>query len=313
MLVFNNQQQCSFDEIASYGPKFYLNVKEMVAIYKFAGYSLDMIAEDLESLMAHQFIEYMDSESLSRVENFLGIIENKKLTLSERKTIVKASLKSPGKMSKSKIISIVNTFVESDCNVVLIDSKVKITITMTLKDNLAKYISYIRNLISKGIPAHLVLDFYGRYQGAFKTLVSGKNGIRFRMRFYPRYNLLQLQLDNSWVLDGNRNLNGYNSDNLIDFYPVKFRFQSKVTETVYQRKQVRVFMDVKKQNVFSAEKFGFETEVKENIRSIESIAFPSGVQERVTVGPIRIMNMNVLEKTWKLNGERLLDGGLSIL
>lgn len=51
MIVFHNQQKTGYEEIVSYGPRFYPQIKEMDAIYRFAGWTVDQMAADLENLI----------------------------------------------------------------------------------------------------------------------------------------------------------------------------------------------------------------------------------------------------------------------
>ena len=41
MEVFNNRQRSGYEEISSYSPKFYRQIKEMDAVYRFAGMNAD--------------------------------------------------------------------------------------------------------------------------------------------------------------------------------------------------------------------------------------------------------------------------------
>lgn len=50
--------------------------------------------------------------------------------------------------------------------------------------------------------------------------IEYENKIRFFSEFYPRFNLAVLKLDGRWKLDGGRKLNGYDSSETLDFYPV---------------------------------------------------------------------------------------------
>lgn len=159
MLVFNNQQRTGYEEIVSYAPHFYPQIKEMDAIYRFAGWTCDLMATDLEKLVAMQFIKYMDDELLARYESFIGIDRDYSKTLEERKTISLAKSNSSGKISKSKIQSIVNSFVECDCRVSLDDSD--IVVDMMFRDNPAKYMNYIREILQKEIPAHMKILYRG--------------------------------------------------------------------------------------------------------------------------------------------------------
>ena len=72
MIVFNNQQRSGYEEIASYSPRYYINIKEMDAVFRLAGWSVDLMAQDMEDMVAFQFLKYMDEEALTRYEAFLG-------------------------------------------------------------------------------------------------------------------------------------------------------------------------------------------------------------------------------------------------
>lgn len=159
MLVFNNQQRSGYEELASYGPKFYMRMREMDAIYQFAGFTADCMAFDLEELIALQFIAFMDDEALTRFEKFLSLETDKTKTLDERRLLAFASYSSAGKLSKTKISDIINSFAECVCHIILIGSTIEIN--MTFKDNPAAYMNNIRQLISKSIPAHISILYKG--------------------------------------------------------------------------------------------------------------------------------------------------------
>ena len=76
MLVFNNQQRSGYEEIASYSPRYYRSIKEMDAVFRLAGWLIDLMAQDMEDMVAFQFLKYMDDEALTRYEVFLGIAKD---------------------------------------------------------------------------------------------------------------------------------------------------------------------------------------------------------------------------------------------
>ena len=63
MLVYNNQQRSGYEEIASYSPRYYRNIKEMDAVFRLAGWLLDLMAQNMEDMVAFQFLKYMDDEA----------------------------------------------------------------------------------------------------------------------------------------------------------------------------------------------------------------------------------------------------------
>lgn len=80
------------------------------------------------------------------------------------------------------------------------------------------------------------------------------NAICFRTQFHPRYNLAYLHLDGHWPLDASKLLNGYDSENLLDFYPVDFRVKLRVVSDaqVGQRLLMQDSIAVETQEVLSA-------------------------------------------------------------
>lgn len=102
MEVFYNQARSGYEELVSYGPKFYPQIKEMDAIYRFAGWTLDQMAMDLENLISMQFVPNMTSEQLTFYEQFFRLsVEG--LSLKERRNQVFARLYGTGKLSVSEI------------------------------------------------------------------------------------------------------------------------------------------------------------------------------------------------------------------
>ena len=74
MEVFNNQQRSGYEEIVSYGPKWWTEFREMDANYRFAGWTLDLMAHWLERVVNNQFPANADERTITTVfEPALGI------------------------------------------------------------------------------------------------------------------------------------------------------------------------------------------------------------------------------------------------
>jgi len=209
--VFNNQQRSGYDEIVSYSPRYWLDIREMVAIWKFAGWTVDLMAQDMEGLEQAQFIAYMSEASIARMEKFLGIPYYPNKSLSERRAFVQAIWTKSGKMSKDKITEIINAFAECACTVELKNSE--IVINMTFTGDPSEYIDDIRTMIEGSIPAHLGLLFKGNLdQNIVFTWTNHVilNRIIHHMYFFMYYAPTDIFLDGSWYLDGSVTLkNGY--------------------------------------------------------------------------------------------------------
>lgn len=190
MMVFNNQQRSGYEEIVSYSPHYYRNIKEMDAVFRLAGWLVDFMARDMENMVAFQFLKYMDEESIARYETFLGIMRDSNKTLEERKAYINALLTGTDKFSADKIISIANQFVDCECSIQLLGAELRIS--MTFKDNEDKYIGEIRKLIRTIGPAHLRYRFSVRFcyatadeeNFAMQNMVLGKVRFVLKMPFF---------------------------------------------------------------------------------------------------------------------------------
>ena len=160
MLVFNTQQQSGYKEIASYSPRYYRSIKEMDAVFRLAGWIVDLMAQDMEDMVAFQFLRYMNDEALSRYESFLGIKKDIDKTLDERKAYVSAMLIGSGKLSADKIKTLVNQFPACVCESVILEEDVlhiDIEIFEELKGNIR---DSIYELIEQKLPAHIIMDVF---------------------------------------------------------------------------------------------------------------------------------------------------------
>lgn len=226
MLVFNNQQRSGYEEIASYSPKFYKSIKEMNAVFRLAGFTLDLMAEDLEGTVSNQFVEYMDEEAFSRYETFLGVKKDVNKTLEERKAYVNALLMGSGKISKDKIVAIVNQFADCTCDVLLDGSE--LLVNMTFTDNPEKYMDDIRNLIRDKVPLHIEIVYHGSIDMNIVVVLQNTvtvERIRHSMTFYLYSNENVDYLDGSKYLDGSMLLG-----NVLDLFPVRDRYPIEVQE-----------------------------------------------------------------------------------
>lgn len=168
MFVFNNQQRSGYEEIASYSPRYYRNIKEMDAVFRLAGWLVDFMAQDMENMVAFQFLRYMDDETLTRYEAFLGIAADRAKALDERKDYISAVLIGSGKVSADKICALVNQFAGCICeNIVLVEDMLRIRI-VAYEDRSLKLRDEIYDLIRQKVPSHINMSV------VFDRMMTGK-------------------------------------------------------------------------------------------------------------------------------------------
>lgn len=226
MLVFNNQQRSGYEEIASYSPHYYRGIKEMDAVFRLAGWIIDLMAGNMEDMVAFQFLKYMDDEALTRYEAFLGIAKDPNKTLEERKAYINAMLIGSGKLSADKIKAIIRQFVDCECNIQL--SGAELYINMTFKDNSDKYMEYIRNLIKGKVPAHIEIVYHGA-AGLDIVIqlidIVTVERMRHGMDFYLYSNGRITYLDGAMSLDGSFPLGSR-----LELFPVRDRHRIEMQQ-----------------------------------------------------------------------------------
>lgn len=110
MEIFYNLEHPNYEEIVSYGPKWWTEYREMDANYRFAGWTLDLMAYFLEQTVKNQFPSEADEKTISMLEKLLRIEYDAELTLEERRRIVSAYYSGTGHLSRSVILSLMKAY-----------------------------------------------------------------------------------------------------------------------------------------------------------------------------------------------------------
>lgn len=155
--LFNNEQRSGYEELMSYYPIFYRDVREMDAILHICGHMLDGMASAMEAIVLNRFIDTMDEEATARMEAFLYLTGNRGRPLGERKRLIHALLVGHGKMSASKIKEVVEVFTGLPAEVDFI--KEYIAIRVPLAGHYQFYLADIKSTLGKRMPAHLAFYF----------------------------------------------------------------------------------------------------------------------------------------------------------
>ena len=134
MEIFNNQQRSGYEEIVSYGPKWWTEFREMDANYRFAGWTLDLMAYWLERVVNNQFPANADERTITTVfEPALRIEPEPDETLEERRKTAAAYWSGTGKLSKTVIQSIIKAYTAArvSCGGMVLSCKSEFSATRT--------------------------------------------------------------------------------------------------------------------------------------------------------------------------------------
>lgn len=153
--VFYNREHPGKEELDSYLPKYWRDIREMEANNTFAGYTLDRMAADMEKTAKDRFFNSCSEAMLARYESFLHITPAQEAGIEDRRSIVKMKWNGGGKMTGTRIKAIVKEFTGLDCEVTF---NSRLIIEIPFYDGVN--VNMIREAISYTIPAHIAIDIY---------------------------------------------------------------------------------------------------------------------------------------------------------
>jgi hypothetical protein len=155
--VFNNQRRSGYEEVFAYGPYFYADLLEMDVNYRFAGYTLDLMAEKLETLMNDQFIDFADEQTIERWEKWLAIFPDATQSLDDRRKKVKLLRYGVSKFNGSLIKSMVMSYtgISETPSVVM---TTHLTIKAQIKSDNNVFVSDLIKQIERMKPAQILFE-----------------------------------------------------------------------------------------------------------------------------------------------------------
>ena len=166
-MLFNYPWENNAAELITFYPKYYYNVVEMLAIIQAEGAILDEFMKNAQAVFDDCFIDTMDEQTVSDLEDFLNIHLYKQRTLEERKRLLKTFFVGHGKLSADLIKQTVSAYTGTDVEVYFLPiSRTPGAAEYEPGDN-RLYINYLRGteeffylndidaLLSRLVPAHL--------------------------------------------------------------------------------------------------------------------------------------------------------------
>ncbi len=202
---FNNFEDTGYEELSSWTPSYYGEIKEADANLQFAGKTVDEMALSLEKWCLNMFIDTMDEEALSRMEVFYYLADNKTKSLSERRRLLKATQLGSGKIGRDRIGRIVESYTGVYPTFEFVHA---LKIMAGFNDEYVLAQSDLIKIIRKNLPAHIafltiftiqvIINSHDLESISIPSLAL-KTGIRMWKR---------VLLDGEYLLDGKVLLSG---------------------------------------------------------------------------------------------------------
>lgn len=153
MEIFSNRERPNYEQIVSYGPRWITEYREMDANYKYAGWTLDLMAYWLERIVSNEFPEYADEETIGMWERVLRLERAPAMSLEERRRIVEAYLAGPGKMSRSTIKALAVAYTGQECAVYWVGDRLRVQFDSG--EGITISVGTLRKILRRRLPAHI--------------------------------------------------------------------------------------------------------------------------------------------------------------
>jgi hypothetical protein len=155
MKLFDNAYHIIFDELKTWYAVDYHEVYDMVQLWRAWDKVFTGVQSGIILAVDNNFVRHADAQTVTRLEQFLGIVHTAVLTLEERREAILAFIAGQGKIGRPEIKVILSAFIQGEIDVEF-DAGV-ITITVTRSPNESAMHDEIHRALDWRIPAHLAL------------------------------------------------------------------------------------------------------------------------------------------------------------
>lgn len=288
-------------------PEYFRPILEFQEIMEAEGEAAEEVERTADRLSDNCFIQTCDEATLAYYERLLQI-SNIGATLEERRRILLLQWNMESLYTLPKLKEFLASAVGED-NYEIKCFYNEYLVKIWISSQTAVMLRNLYNSIFRMTPAHIILEVYGRYLGNYEVPIEYENQIRFSSEFYPRFNLAVLKLDGRWKLDGGRKLNGYDSNETLDFYPVAMSVSVPVAVPVQAALSGSCFNMAAEENIKAEAALNVRMEAAENVRMEQRLICQSEAEISVLQTEAFMYKKNLLDGSWKLSGSRKLDGG----
>lgn len=231
MRVFYNDERPSYEEIVSYGPKWWTEYREMDANYRFAGWTLDLMAYWLERIINNQFPACADEQAISVFERVLQIEPQPGVTLEARRKTVAAYYSGTGHLSRSVILEMIKAYTGHDGEVFW--SGQILCVLLNSNEMEFEAIKLLYKILERRKPAHIALMFHLLFMEIENKIIVDIARVRHRM-------LMDWYRDTGVLLNGKNFLDGTWQLGGIYVHPTRTRNRLEVMTQMQDDMQVTI-------------------------------------------------------------------------
>lgn len=294
-------------ELFQYFPAIIQGIREFQEIAETETPEFNRAFLDAEARLSDSFIREATARGIKRYEKMLGLASISRLTLDERRTKVLIKWNRQLPYTLRRLTEQLALWSGNEAFTVDISRFKEYELRIEIFNQTLEMLREIKEMTGEMIPANLLLFIYGRYPSKYNVPVRYENTVHIQTSFHPRYNLPFLLLDRTWKLDGSRQMSGYASDDVLDFYPVGLRLQAEAVGEIRTEERLRLAWEGRVE-ITTESALDIQMEAAEKIQTGERVRMQAESAYHIKTASY-MTKMNQTDGTWKLNGSRKLDGG----
>lgn len=159
MKFYNKVFPSSYHELITYYPRFYRDVLEMDAILRAEGWLIDGIEAGIERVFYNCFIKTADEETISKLEQFIGIEVTEGSTLEDRRNAVMSYFVGFGKVSATSIKELLSVYTSDPIDIIFepADEAKNNRLDISINRNTPEGFSVldVMKTLARRLPAHI--------------------------------------------------------------------------------------------------------------------------------------------------------------
>lgn len=270
-------------DLLFYLPTVIQGVREFQEIAATETKEFNRLFLEAEDRLSDSFIREATVQGIKRYETMLKLAPDSRLTLEERRTKVLIKWNRQLPYTLRRLVEQLELWSGEEPFTLDISRFKEYELQIEIFNQTLEVLHEIKNLTGEMIPANLVLFLYGRFPSEYDVPVRYENAVHIQTNFHPRYNLPFLRLDRTWKLNGSRLVNGYDSDDVMDFYPAQLRVEAGIEQDIRIEKQMRLVWE-SKEEVKTDYALAVRSQAKETTDTAEWVIFRSTADIETAAG-----------------------------
>lgn len=300
-------------DLVSMLPPFLAEYRELRAALEAENPEFVLVWRAADRVLNNEFITTADEYGIGRFEQMLNIPPSREDSLETRRTRVLSRWFTTLPYTWRRLLQKLSLICGAEGFQALMpeENGYRVRVCIRMDGYEGPHLREVRRMLDGMVPVNMAVLLFGEYEARCVAAADVGTRITFRSGFYPRFNLGRLKLDRLWRLDGERKLSGYDSRETVDLYPVCLKIRTEISGAANGRARLSLTGVVCAE---AGDREAVSVRIPADCR--ETCEEALGVKVCIPVGgeagEVRIYNQNRLDRGFRLDGRRKLNGGAEL-